>query len=170
MRRLLPDLSSCLKKLADTVLHVAGFSPRFSTVNDYLAFREPTTGHIHLIRPDSSADRDLQVDGYPLSWSPEGKRIAFEGNAGIYMVNPDGSHLSRIGPADVEVTDLAWSADGRGIAYVVRTSSGPESVYLARADDSDRRAVVTAEGVRCLTGGLECAHLIPILPGNRPGP
>jgi Tol biopolymer transport system component len=134
----------------NTVLHVAGFSPRFSPVNDDLAFREPTTGHIHLIRPDSS-DRDLQADGYPLSWSPDGKRIAFDGNGGIYMMNPDGSHLSRIGPADVEVTDLAWSADGRRMAYVVRTSSGPASVYLARADDSDRRAVVTAEGVCCLS-------------------
>jgi Tol biopolymer transport system component len=134
----------------DTVLQVVGTSPRFSPVTDDIAFREPTTGHIHLIRPDSTADRDLQVDGYPKSWSPDGERFAFVGLVGgVYTVDTDGSHLSRIGPLDVNVGDLVWSADGQRIAYVVSTSFGPSSIYVARPEDSNARSIVTGSGVCC---------------------
>lgn len=134
----------------DTVGRVTGGWPQFSPVNDDLAFRDPTTGHIHLIRTDSTADRDLQVEGYPQIWSPDGTRLAFVGNDGIYMINADGSRLARIGPPDVEVSDAAWSADGRRLAYVTRPSSGPRTIYMAAADGSDPRPVVMAAELCCL--------------------
>jgi Tol biopolymer transport system component len=132
------------------VLHlIDGGWPQLSPVNDDLAIRELTTGHIHLIHPDSTADRDLQVDGYPLSWSPDGQRLAFNGTDGVYTIAPDGSGLLRIGPLDMAISDPAWSADGRHVAYVAATSSGPKTLYIAPADDSARRPIHAAEGLCC---------------------
>jgi hypothetical protein len=47
------------------------------------------------------------------------------------------------------ITDLAWSADGRLIGYIAATPSGPETLYVAQADDSDRRPIDAAEGLCC---------------------
>lgn len=128
---------------------IGGSWPQFSPVNDDLAFRALSTGHIHLIRPDSTADRDLQVEGYPRSWAPDGKRLALEGVGGTYTIAADGSGLLRIGPLDMTITNLAWSADGRRIAYIAATTSGLRTLYIAQADDSGRQPIQTAEGLCC---------------------
>jgi Tol biopolymer transport system component len=132
------------------VRNLAGTWPQFSPVNDDIAFRDGV-GHIHLIHSDGTADRDLMVDGYPRIWSPDGKRFAFGGNDGMYMIDADGSNLSRIGPLNVEVGDVAWSADGQWLAYVTHASTGPGNLYIARSDDSDRRVVVTNDAVCCVS-------------------
>jgi dipeptidyl aminopeptidase/acylaminoacyl peptidase len=135
----------------DTVLHLDGSSPQFSPVNEDLAFRETTTGHIHLIRADGTADRDLQVDGYPETWSGDGTRIGFTGNDGMYIIKPDGSDLTRIGPLSAQVSDIAWSADGGWLAYVAGPAGGPRTLYFALADDSHPRPVVSADALCCLS-------------------
>jgi len=136
---------------ADTVRTMEGSFPQFSPVNDDIAFHEPVTGHVRLIRADSTGERDLMVDGYPRVWSPDGRRLAFDGTDGLYTINADGSGLLRIGPPNVVVSDFAWSADSKRIAYVTHTGSGPHTVYMALADDTERRPVVSAAELCCLS-------------------
>jgi dipeptidyl aminopeptidase/acylaminoacyl peptidase len=120
-------------------------------VNEDLAFRETTSGHIHLIRPDSTVDRDLNVDGDPLTWSGDGSRLGFTGNDGKYLIKADGSGLTRIGPFDAEVSEIAWSADGGWLAYVAGPAGGLKTLYFALADDSHPRPVVSGNDLCCLS-------------------
>ena len=62
-------------------------------------------------------------EDYP-GWSPDGRKIAFVRDGGVYVVNADGSQerrLTRIGA----FLGLAWSPDGRRIAFASRTDRAP---------------------------------------------
>ena len=57
------------------------------------------------------------------AWSPDGRRIAFtserDGNPEIYVMNADGSGVTRLTYNDARDLDSfpAWSPDGRRIAF-----------------------------------------------------
>jgi Tol biopolymer transport system component len=74
-------------------------------------------------------------EDYHPAWSPDGRRIAFEGSTnGIYVVNADGSGqrmLARRG------SDPAWSPDGRTIAFMWRFH-----IYVMNADGTEHRALM----------------------------
>jgi len=127
---------------------ISGGRPRFSPVDDDLAFSDESGG-LHLIRPDGTANRPVGVAGSPQSWSPDGARLAFSGADGVYTIAPDGSGLLRIGPLNMSIGDLAWSPDGSLIAYVASNASGPNTLYVASADDSDRRPIHSADNLCC---------------------
>jgi TolB protein len=77
---------------------------------------------------------------YAPSWSPDGKRIAFEakidGRFAIVVMNADGTGPRRLttGPAD----DFAasWSPDGRRIAFTSKRD-GNREVYVMDADGAN---------------------------------
>ncbi|MFN8533360.1 MAG: hypothetical protein U0556_07415 [Dehalococcoidia bacterium] len=78
---------------------------------------------------------------YP-SWSPDGRRIVFDGNTGLYIVEAHGGGEPRLIPnTNNQYTTPAWSPDGSLIAFALR-----------RADHYDI-AVIRPEGggVRLLT-------------------
>jgi TolB protein len=81
-------------------------------------------------------------DVFP-SWSPDGRRIAFERISGngwtdgeAYVVKADGTGLRRVSEERGEYTGLAWSPDGRAFAF---TRGG--RVLVMGADGSDVRQV-----------------------------
>lgn len=59
-------------------------------------------------------------DGSP-AWSPDGKRIAFyserDGNAEIYVMNANGTGLTRLTRTSADEGYPAWSPDGRTISF-----------------------------------------------------
>ena len=59
-------------------------------------------------------------DGSP-AWSPDGKRIAFyserDGHAEIYVMNADGTALTRLTDTRADEGYPAWSPDGRTISF-----------------------------------------------------
>jgi Tol biopolymer transport system component len=139
----------------------AGFSPKWSPKTDDIAYEEPTTEHIYLIRADGSGARDLGLEGYPDAWSPDGSRLAFsrvhsdtvETTSEIWIAAADGSDPVRIGPAGTEVTGVAWSADSKRISYMVRVpgDSAPDrwTIYLSSPDGSGARPLVAASQILC---------------------
>jgi TolB protein len=56
----------------------------------------------------------LRTGTYP-SWSPGGKRIAYENDGSVYTMTDRGSAASRIGPGSMP----SWSPDGKSIALMV---------------------------------------------------
>ena len=51
-----------------------------------------------------------------IAWSPNGRQIAFS-NSDIYVVDTDGTHLSRLTTAPADDRDPTWSPDGAHIAF-----------------------------------------------------
>jgi TolB protein len=106
---------------------------------------------IYVMDADGSDRRQLTQGGASPLWSPDGKRIAFlRGNppptrrsccrirsTDVYVVNSDGSRL-RLVKRYAWPTGLAWSPDGRKLAFVSRLDGNPE-IYTINADGSGQR-------------------------------
>jgi TolB protein len=77
---------------------------------------------IFIINADGSNPRKVSAGGWP-AWSPDGKQIAFNGNADpaspnrIFVVNADGTQKRQVSTGDGAHECAAWSADGKRIAY-----------------------------------------------------
>ena len=80
--------------------------------------------HLRLIRPDGTGMHLLLPDDareqlHP-DWSPDGTRIAFEMDGGIWVAGADGSDLHRLAACVAPCRDLnqpAWSPAGSEVAY-----------------------------------------------------
>jgi Tol biopolymer transport system component len=78
-------------------------------------------------------------------------RIAFAGLGettwNIYMIEPDGGHLTMLTDLTGQVADEpAWSPDGQRIAYVVRESNGASDIWVINADGSGAYALTSGPG------------------------
>jgi Tol biopolymer transport system component len=80
-------------------------------------------------------------DGSP-AWSPDGKRIAFyserDGNAEIYVMDADGSGVTRLTNTKADEGYPAWSPDGRTITFD-SDRDGNFDVFAMNADGSNVR-------------------------------
>ena len=105
----------------------------------FLSRRGQSNFDLDVVNPGGSGQRTL-IHGAtrePPAWSPDGRKIVFEGAdgpyacCGVYVVNADGSgqrRLARNGRAP------AWSPDGRTIAFF-----SDSEIYLMNADGSEHR-------------------------------
>lgn len=86
----------------------------------YLMDREGTN-----VRPIPGALADD-----PLSWSPDGNRIAYAHNERIHTIRTNGSDLRVLSPSQVADTSPSWSPDGLSIVFVrYSLSSGPNGIF-----------------------------------------
>lgn len=113
-------------------------------VNGRIAFRrhEPTGwGNIAVMNPDGSGATTLvprAAEQYEPDWSPDGSKVAFASNqdgfVAIFVVNADGSGLTRIGGSFPGNNGTpAWSPDGSKIAFT-HVPSNYREVYVMNAD------------------------------------
>jgi Tol biopolymer transport system component len=96
------------------------------------------------VRASGGEPRPLGV-GRSADVSPDGRRIAFITGHAVWTMNADGSGRRRVvrHPEDSMVWRLAWSPDGRRIAYVFhpeRTGTGSQ-VRIVGRDGRGRRVV-----------------------------
>ena len=69
--------------------------------------------------------------GRPVSWSPDGKRVACGAGDGINIISPSGvrSLFPDAGAGDTSKYEPSWSPDGRSLAYVEGNGAGEIRIY-----------------------------------------
>jgi Tol biopolymer transport system component len=87
-----------------------------------IAFVSTSASHGLVVMDADGTSKHLVVDGSEISdvssiaWSPDGSRIAFEGNGprGVYVVGVDGSDIHLLARS---ATRPYWSPDGTEIVF-----------------------------------------------------
>jgi len=111
-----------------------------------------TNYEVYAIKPDGSDLRQLTItqgfDNEMPRWSPDGSKIAFmstrDGNAEIYVMNANGSGVTRLtnDPGNDEYP--SWSPDGKRIVFDCDTSGTP-NIYTMDASDGGNVEALTAD-------------------------
>jgi Tol biopolymer transport system component len=89
---------------------------------------------------------DAYHDGEP-AWSPDGQRLAFSSQRDsrwskeIYVMDADGSNLTRLTENTIEDISPAWSPDGQTLVYSSSMNFFDMDLYLMRRDGTNKRRV-----------------------------
>lgn len=75
-------------------------------------------------------------------WSPDGTRLAFDNDDGIYVVNADGSGVVKVARGAFPT----WSPDGTRIAFVTGSEGGGSEIRVVNADGTGERTVTSSGG------------------------
>jgi TolB protein len=129
----------------------AAGDPAWSPDGRWIAFDTSGYGDIYKIhRNGAGLTRLFQGhgidEGWGPAWSPDGRSIAFirvrrHGDQ-IWTMRADGSgaHLLQTDSGRSD-SSLAWSHDGRWIAFASSRTSEPRAIKVMRADGSDPRTI-----------------------------
>jgi Tol biopolymer transport system component len=101
----------------------ANLSPKFS-IKGTIIFHSNMDGdnEIFMLKEASliQLTHNTWDDEYPV-WSHDGQRIAYtanpDGNYDIFMMNPDGSGITRLTSSKIDEKEPAWYPDGKTVAY-----------------------------------------------------
>jgi Tol biopolymer transport system component len=116
----------------------------------YRSFQDQGTGNIFLIKLDHEQTTNLtadttssQAEKRAPSWSPDGSRIVYSGEAGgsmnLWIMNADGSSRQQITGSDNYTTDPAWSPGGDKIAFRRNYQGGSDIFILNLTDLTETR-------------------------------
>ena len=150
-----PGVACCVLRASPTKDQVFTLPADFTAPLTGATF--PSRGHRHDLTPLPRTDPTLNL--VPSAWSPDGRRIAFEGwddndptRTGIYTARlKDGSDLVRVTrrtdvPHD---TPLDYSPDGKRILYFRSTHPDPDysdgSLWVVNTDGTHRRRITTEQ-------------------------
>jgi TolB protein len=106
------------------------------------------SGRTKLPWPEGSMPKFATGGSRDLAWSPDGKKIAFQGNRNIYVVAADGSSKPRrltTGPHWETASSPTWSPDGKQIAYsaglIPGAANSHTAIFEMNSDGSNPRTV-----------------------------
>ena len=93
--------------------------------------------------------KENDFDDQDPDWSPDGSEIAFhserDGNNEIYVINANGSGLTRLTEADRDDIGAQWSPDGAKIAFT-SSRDGDREVYVMNSDGSNQTRITDRFG------------------------
>jgi TolB protein len=126
-----------------TVTHKLNITPVWSPDARslaYTSFRQITpdilVSNIYSLMPPENLTGGLGQNWLP-SWSPDGTRICFvstrDGNSELYVMNRDGSNLTRLTNHPSIDVSPTWSPSGTQIAFTSDRSGSPQ-IYIIEAD------------------------------------
>jgi Tol biopolymer transport system component len=94
-------------------------SPTWSPHGQTIVFSRESRGVSHVLemRADGSGHRRIASRAGRPALAPDGTTIAFLRNGSIWLMDADGGRQRRLPRAGSANTDLAWSPDGRYLAY-----------------------------------------------------
>ncbi len=75
-------------------------------------------------------------------WSPDGTRLAFDNDDGIYVANADGSSVTKVARGAFPT----WSPDGDRIAFVTGSEGGGSEIRAVNADGTGETTITDDEG------------------------
>jgi Tol biopolymer transport system component len=142
-------------KSGEWLPYLSGRSAEFSTFSrdgQWVAYASSPEGSLWRSRIDGS-DR-LQLTSQPMrttipSWSPDGKRIAFQAMKpgqpwNIYVISSDGGAPEALWPEKHDQGRPTWSSDGNSIVF--SSFPGPEAVNGIRVVDLRTRQLTKLPG------------------------
>ncbi len=109
---------------------------------------------IAVVRPDRTGLHYVTTHAYNeygFAWSPDSRQILYgrENREGIYVIDADGRNdhrVTRDSPRPIAWGALAWSPDGRSIAYATnRTGSG--DIYLIDSDGHNKAQLTNSPDI-----------------------
>ena len=100
---------------------------------------------------DGSGPLRLAADGATPSWSPDSRRIAYEGGGQIRLINADGSGDTGLTNQQYGAFQPAWSPGGERIAFVTALDEPPDRpadrhIFLINPDGSGARNLTRGRG------------------------
>ena len=75
------------------------------------------------------------------SWSPDGRTLAFSRNNDLYLVQSDGSGLTRLTSTRAIEAEVDWSPDGQTLAFTSNRKGGPH-IWRIGSDGKDARLLI----------------------------
>ena len=111
-----------------------------------------------LVVRDLRTGRRRAIAEFPnsLDWSPDGRRLIYDGSNGVYSVRADGKDNRLIFPYDATAPfsygEAGYSPSGRRIVFL-RYGAGGASVVTSAPDGTDQRVVVDAATLDANGGG-----------------
>src|SRR5439155_1757270 len=99
-----------------------------------------------------TGETQLTTDGgFPGAWSPDGTRIAFadnsDGDDEIFILNLDGSGVTRLTDNTFRDAPTAWSPNGAQILFLSDREGGDEDIFVMNADGSGVTPLTFNDGV-----------------------
>lgn len=84
------------------------------------------------------SNRKIDIRHY-LTFSPDGKRIAFVGKSDVFLMNLDGSQLQNLTLSPQIESSPSWSPDGQSLVFARRenNSSAQDDLYTIRVDGTN---------------------------------
>jgi tricorn protease len=125
--------------------------PQYSPDGAYVAFVWDASGteQVYVARSDGSSEPRALTESddlkYEISWSPDSKRIAIaDSTRTLSVVDLETGHCEAVASAPMFVSDIAWSADGRMLAYSKVERFNEASVFVNELSAGVEHRISTA--------------------------
>ena len=112
--------------------------PAWSPDGQWIAYGTRTS-QIRIVDASGLDDAPVTEEGFgqKVTWSPDGDRLAIQGDRDIFVVNADGSDLTNISSHPARDRSPSWSPDGQWIAFTSDRAGPNGAVYVMRPDGTD---------------------------------